>query len=49
MCVVGVYDNNDSVDNIIHNQIKYLVRQSIVMEFRLVFCDGNINDNDDGL
>ena len=45
---IAVFDHNDSVDNINHDQIKQLVRQSVVMGFMLVFR-GNLNNSDDGL
>ena len=32
---IGVWGYSNSVDNIVHNQIKQLVRQSIVMKFSL--------------
>ena len=44
-----IHDYNDSVDNMVHNQIKQLVRQSILMTFGLSFWDGNLFNNDDGL
>ena len=46
---IAIWDYNDSVDNMVHNQIKQLVRQSVVMEFRLVFEDGDLFNNNDGL
>ena len=32
---IDLCDNNDSVDNMVHDQIKQLLKQSIVMEFTL--------------
>ena len=43
---IGVYDYNDSVDNMVHDQIKQLVRQSIVIKFTLWF-HGNIECSND--
>ena len=34
---IKVFDYKNSVDNMVHDQIKQLVRQSTVMEFRLSF------------
>jgi len=34
---IVVNDNNNSVDNMVHDQIKQLVRQSTVMRFGLSF------------
>jgi len=45
---IDINDRTDSVDNSIHNSIKQLVRQSIVMLFILYF-DGSLRDNNDGL
>ena len=49
MCVIVVCDDNDSVDNSVHDQIKQLVRQSVLMRFRLKFRNGSLYDSDDGL
>ena len=46
---IHVRDDNDSVDNINHDQIKQLLRQSIVMEFTLLFNGGDLKHNNDGL
>ena len=46
--LIYVVDNNNSVDNQVHNQIKQLVEQSIIMKFMLVFY-GSLCDSDDGL
>ena len=39
---IEVDDYNDSVDNMVHDQIKQLVRQSTVMTFILTFYSGDI-------
>ena len=46
---IYVFDYNDSVDNKVHNQIKQLVRQSVIMGFILRFEDGDLFNNNDGL
>ena len=46
---IDVCDRNDSVDNMVHDQIKQLVRQSIVIRFGLSFCGGDLFNNNDGL
>jgi len=45
---IDVRDDNNSVDNIIHDQIKQLVRQSVVMIFNLRFDGGDLFSNNDG-
>ena len=45
---IAVSDYNDSVDNEVYNQIKQLVRQSVVMAFMLLF-NGNLKHSDNGL
>ena len=45
---IYICDENNSVDNINHDQIKQLLRQSIVMQFTLLFY-GDLEHNNDGL
>ena len=45
---IYVFDYNNSIDNNIHDLIKQLVRQSIVIRFTLSFY-GNLYNSDDGL
>ena len=39
---IGVTDDNNWVDNMVHDQIKQLVRQSVLMMFRLGFYDEDL-------